>query len=309
MNENTKMRTQTLSSSGFKNVAVSHPMGPEIQAGSLNHFSPRVLEISSELQTTLQLEELIKLFFELTSTDVPYDGLAYEAKPVGIQMEIGHKSMHQCNYQLVIADNKLGAITFFRDHAFSEQDLVQLENLLCALIYPLRNSLLYHQALQSALTDPLTGVKNRASLENAMAREVELAHRHGTGLSVIVLDIDFFKMVNDHFGHAVGDLALCSVAQCVRETIRGTDMLFRYGGEEFVILLSCTKRNGALLLAERIRQAIEGLVFAEPQGLKLTASLGVTELCTKDTPLALFKRADTALYQAKNNGRNQVIFG
>lgn len=308
MNENTKMRPQTQISSGFKNVAASRSLGPEIQAGSLNRFSPRVLEISSQLQTALKLEELINLFFELTNTDIPYDSLSYEAKTHDIRLTIGLESVHQCNYQLVIADNKLGTMTFFRDHAFSEHELMQLENLLCALIYPLRNSLLYHQALQSALTDPLTGAKNRASLETTIAREVELAHRHGTGLSVIVLDIDFFKLVNDHFGHTVGDLSLCSVAQCVRETIRGTDMLFRYGGEEFVVLLSCTKRDGALLLAERIRQAIERLVFAEPQGLKLTASLGVTELGAKDSPQTLFVRADNAMYQAKKNGRNQVIF-
>jgi diguanylate cyclase (GGDEF)-like protein len=126
-------------------------------------------------------------------------------------------------------------------------------------------------------------------------------------ISLIVLDIDFFKRVNDRFGHAAGDLVLKQVAQTIEATIRCSDALYRYGGEEFVVVLNGTGRDGARLLADRIRQNIEALCFTNPEGLQVTMSLGVTTLRKNDTRQTLFERADAALYQAKETGRNRVF--
>ena len=175
------------------------------------------------------------------------------------------------------------------------------------MIYPLRNALLYREALRSAHRDPLTGLNNRRCLQETLRRETELAHRHGNPLSLIVLDIDHFKAVNDRHGHDVGDLALRAVAQCAAGCVRGSDMLFRFGGEEFVILLTNTDRDGALLLAERVRTAVEAMECAtDMQSLRLTASLGVAGLQAGEREDQLFKRADKALYRAKEEGRNRV---
>jgi diguanylate cyclase (GGDEF)-like protein len=224
-----------------------------------------------------------------------------------VNILLGKHMRHSCNYQLSTNGEALGEITFFRRKALSEEELATLENLICALIYPLHNALLYHTALQSALIDPLTGVKNRSSMDATMQREVDLAQRHGTPLAVLLLDIDHFKSINDRFGHACGDYVIQAVAQCISKTVRGSDMVFRYGGEEFLVLLSCTDCKGTCLLAERIRQNIENLTFSRESELQVTASLGISCLQMEDDTEALFKRADNALYQAKRYGRNQVI--
>ena len=176
------------------------------------------------------------------------------------------------------------------------------------LLYPLRNALLYHRAVQTALIDPLTGVKNRSTLDDAFQRELKLARRHNHDLSVILLDIDHFKQVNDQHGHLYGDQALRAVAQCVQRTIRDSDLLFRFGGEEFMILLSGTGAEGSALLAERIRREVERITPFPDGKTTLTISLGVTSLRQEDAPESLLERADAALYQAKRSGRNRVVF-
>jgi diguanylate cyclase (GGDEF)-like protein len=157
------------------------------------------------------------------------------------------------------------------------------------------------------LKDPLTGVNNRASFENTLRRETDLAHRHGTSLSMILMDIDNFQDINDRFGHLIGDCVLREVAQCAAGCVRSSDMVFRYGGEEFAIILSNTEIHGAELLAERIRRTVQRLCcnYGETS-ITVTASMGVATLVENDVDQGLLQRADRALYQAKGNGRNRV---
>ena len=275
-----------------------------VLASQLGH---RALELSGQLQTTLDINELISLFADGINQDIKYRGLHFSNQTNNIDIPHGQRTAHKCTYQLVIEKNDLGELTLFSQTPLNESELVILENLICALVYPLRNALLYHSALQSALIDPLTGVNNRAGIEAALKREVDLAHRHNSPMCIMLLDIDHFKAVNDTFGHACGDFVLQAVARCINETIRGSDVLFRFGGEEFLIMLSCTEMEGAQLLAERIRQQIEQLSFSSQKELKVTASLGISTLNAEDTTTTLFERTDKALYTAKQSGRNRVI--
>ncbi|MEJ2393974.1 MAG: GGDEF domain-containing protein, partial [Candidatus Thiodiazotropha sp.] len=126
-------------------------------------------------------------------------------------------------------------------------------------------------------------------------------------LSLIVLDIDLFKRINDSYGHIVGDDVLRQVAQNVEQTIRSSDALYRYGGEEFAIVLNGTDEAGARLLAERIRQSVENLVIGSLKDVHITLSLGVAVMQADESSKQLFKRADAALYQAKQGGRNRVV--
>ncbi|MBI5039738.1 MAG: GGDEF domain-containing protein, partial [Gammaproteobacteria bacterium] len=181
------------------------------------------------------------------------------------------------------------------------------EKLLCCLLYPLRNALLYRDALALAQKDALTGICNRAALDESLHAEVNLAGRHRTPLSIVVFDIDHFKSINDRHGHSQGDIAIKAVVESAQHCARSTDMLFRYGGEEFVMILRNTTLNGARLLADRIRRKVEKL---ECQGkrkpITMTVSAGVATLESGETAQKLFERADTALYAAKNSGRNRV---
>ena len=155
-----------------------------------------------------------------------------------------------------------------------------------------------------ATTDPLTGAHNRRSLENAAKREIERLHRYGAPCSVITMDLDRFKMVNDTFGHEAGDTVLVAVCKCVRAELRQIDMLARWGGEEFVILLPHSELEQACRLAEAIRMRVEAHSF--PVVGRLTASFGVAQIHRQDTLDSALKRSDEALYEAKASGRNRV---
>ncbi|APZ43672.1 sensor domain-containing diguanylate cyclase [Acidihalobacter ferrooxydans] len=160
---------------------------------------------------------------------------------------------------------------------------------------------------QRALTDPLTGAANRRHGEEILALELDRANRYGHALSVIMLDLDHFKRVNDTHGHAVGDIMLCSVARTVDEQLRTSDHLARWGGEEFLVIAPELDDASVLAVAERIRTHISHLRIPEASEICPSASFGVAFLRTGDTPDTLFARADQALYRAKNGGRNQVV--
>ncbi|MGE5505693.1 MAG: diguanylate cyclase [Actinomycetota bacterium] len=159
-----------------------------------------------------------------------------------------------------------------------------------------------------ATTDPLTGAANRRQFIHLAMQEIERSLRYGSALSMIMIDIDHFKHINDAFGHSVGDEALIAVVAACRASLREVDVVGRMGGEEFAVLLPETALPGALEVAERLRRAISAAVpRSAPEGLKLAASLGVAQRATGETVVDhVLGRADKALYRAKNEGRDRV---
>lgn len=156
-----------------------------------------------------------------------------------------------------------------------------------------------------SLTDPLTGLKNRRFLDSVMEKAMSQADRYNESLSLITIDIDFFKKVNDQYGHPIGDEVLVQTAKVIQECIRKADILVRLGGEEFEILLPMTDILGAAEAAEKIRKQIEEK--EHPRAGRITASFGVAERTPGETYLAFYRRADDALYRAKQTGRNRVV--
>jgi len=157
---------------------------------------------------------------------------------------------------------------------------------------------------QAAGTDKLTGAWNRRRLEECVRREMDRLNRYGQPLSLLLVDIDHFKTINDEYGHAAGDQALQTVTALLHGKLRGTDALARWGGEEFVVVCPNTLRSTAALLAERLRRLIASTHF--PEVGTVTVSIGAAECSPGDTWDQWFQRADEALYQAKRGGRNQV---
>jgi diguanylate cyclase (GGDEF)-like protein len=268
----------------------------------------QLLELATALQTTLAIEQLLGLFAEHCTRSVSHDSLDY-LSPDGTTLgPFGSPAANACTYKLVLAEQDLGTVRFTRCRPFSERDTAALENLLCNLVHPLRNALLYQSALRAATKDPLTGVYNRASLPSTLEREVGLAKRHAHHLSIILLDADHFKQVNDTYGHLAGDHVLRSLGHTIGTCLRDSDILFRYGGEEFLVLLSNTPETGALCLAERIRRAIaDRAILFQDNAFTLTVSLGIASLAAHDTHHTLIGKADLALYYAKTQGRNRAV--
>lgn len=173
----------------------------------------------------------------------------------------------------------------------------------------LRDSM--HQTMEMAVTDALTGLNNRRYLESHLTSLVEQSIARRKALSLVIVDIDFFKKINDTYGHDVGDEVLVEFAARIRKNIRGIDLACRYGGEEFVIVMPETDNALAYMVAERLRQRIAAepfLVSGGATALDVTISLGLSEINPGgDTPATLMKRADEALYEAKRGGRNRVV--
>lgn len=162
---------------------------------------------------------------------------------------------------------------------------------------------------QASLTDSLTGLLNRRGLNERMEHELARFRRTKKPISILVADIDYFKVINDTYSHAAGDTVLVEVAQTIKKNIREVDLVGRWGGEEFLLFLVDTSLNGSEFLAEKIREAIEQLVVSyQEHRLKVTLSIGVSAFNHADTDLsAQIKAADHCLYQAKAKGRNCVV--
>jgi len=159
-----------------------------------------------------------------------------------------------------------------------------------------------------ATTDALTGMDNRRSFMEKAEHEIRRAQRYGVAFTMMIMDIDFFKSINDQYGHQAGDIVLQKMAQAVKSALRDSDIFGRIGGEEFAIVLIETDQKTALLTAERIRSLIETLdIITGKETVQVTVSIGLTFFKDKDDISTLSNRSDKALYAAKRNGRNRVV--
>lgn len=191
-----------------------------------------------------------------------------------------------------------------------------LEHFAAVVAICVENGINLERLKRQGLTDTLTAINNRRFFDQRISEEVEAAGRSGKPLSCMLLDVDFFKRVNDTYGHQVGDLVLREVAAIIRSQLRGSDVLSRYGGEEFSALLANTSTEVAEEVAERIRRGVEERVFDVPdfEPFNITISIGVATLKSeantsldKKSADVLIGQADRVLYDAKASGRNQVI--
>jgi two-component system cell cycle response regulator len=209
---------------------------------------------------------------------------------------------------ITFGDNRLGAIALAPREDSENEDVALLD--LCAreLGIPLRTATLVEESTRLATVDALTGLFNRRAFVAAGRRELARARRHDDALSVMLFDIDHFKKINDTHGHATGDRVLKAVGERLSTLARESDVCARWGGEEFVVLLTSTDLHGAATAAERVRSAMEAMSVEDDHGdlVPVTASFGVATLGREDDLDTLVDRADRAMYQAKTSGRNRV---
>lgn len=213
---------------------------------------------------------------------------------------------------LIVLDRVVGVVSMqsYQANAYSPDQVRLLETIATQAAIAIQNARLYHQMKQMAITDPVTQLFTRRQFIFLGRSEVERAIRYKRSVSVLMVDIDFFKKVNDTYGHSAGDQVLFGVAKICREAMRNTDIIGRWGGEEFSIVLPEADRIGASLIAERIRRMVAStfIPVAKDQ-VMVTVSIGVATLDQDNCTLEiLIDQADRAMYKAKAGGRNQVQF-
>jgi diguanylate cyclase (GGDEF)-like protein len=211
---------------------------------------------------------------------------------------------------LVLRDRALGTLILGarRRHAFGDSVRPTLEVLASHLAVSLANARAVHELEMMATTDGLTGLLNKRAMLEAAEQKITAAARFDKKLSVLVIDIDHFKKVNDTWGHDVGDVVIKGLGEILKRQKRATDMVARFGGEEFIVLCEETNDKGAMLLAERIREELEKTAFhTEKASIKVTCSVGIATLSDGVKSWeTMFKAADDALYVSKRSGRNRA---
>ena len=217
---------------------------------------------------------------------------------------------------LIFSNKVIGAIGVQHDlleNAFTKDDFALFTSIGSQVAILIENARLFAEMEKLAVTDALTGINNRRQLFLLAQQELDRAVRYGHDLSIIIMDIDHFKRVNDDYGHPAGDDVLYALTQLCTRNLRGVDTIGRYGGEEFLILMPETNPADALDAATRLLQKIQKMIFHfDDQVVSITASMGLASLSiekkqgTKITLDKLIKRADEALYRAKSAGRNRA---
>jgi diguanylate cyclase (GGDEF)-like protein len=208
-------------------------------------------------------------------------------------------------YMMMLCGQALSINRSVRDAILSHQRVLQLTQDLNSVLVSERA--LREEVKQLSLTDELTGIFNRRGITENLEVEVARSRRLGTPLSLLMLDIDRFKPINDTFGHATGDEVIRTVAQALKKELRETDVLGRFGGDEFIVVLPALELEGAIAAAHRLRQSVQfSAIEMLARGVSITISVGVATCRPTDSTVHLMSRADGALYAAKENGRNRI---
>ena len=247
---------------------------------------------------------------QVVRTGVPYvdNGYVFEIKgPFGAE---GHFIRSVLCLPLIYQNEKIGVIEALNKvgGVFTEEDRALLDMLVSALAVAIGTMRMFDEAECLTITDDLTKLYNYRYLMQYLEAEVKRCLRYKKMVSLLFIDVDGFKRINDTFGHLVGSRALAEIGQVLRKILRETDVVGRYGGDEFVVVLPETPLNGAMVIAERIRKKVEDYEFvAQDLSIHLTISLGVAN-CPKHTLTAegLIKKADAAMYRAKELSKNSI---
>jgi diguanylate cyclase (GGDEF)-like protein len=255
-----------------------------------------------QLQTTLDVEQLLSIYLSAITAQYKINSVELDTYHGKFKSGTRSKSSQAMTLPIRINDRLMGRISYFSEKPITDILMSSLTSSQKKLIYPLRNALAFWQLQQMALKDPLTGIGNRAMYDDAIEYKVQHASRFKETFVLMLLDLDNFKTVNDTHGHLMGDDILSAFVTLVKDCLRGTDQIFRFGGDEFTILLEKEGLNGAHIVAARIHHAIsKSNTFNQ---YKVSTSIGCACFNENDTPNDLFARADKALYAAKDAGKN-----
>ncbi|REL27444.1 GGDEF domain-containing protein [Thalassotalea euphylliae] len=266
-----------------------------------NHLesNQRGLALLEQLQTTLDLNELLNKYAMVASKYIEFTGLTFKAESVEATIRGSRQGKIKRQFNLSINGQQLGRLTYSLNAPISGSTEKVMNELHRYLLHPLNNALTYRTALMLAMQDSLTGLGNRRYFDEQLKRAMHQANRSNNKVGLIVADLNKFKVINDTFGHAVGDKVLIHFADALRVSVRDSDSLFRFGGDEFVVLIECAGDESLEVIYHRIHEAVAADGYLEKY--QVSCCLGATFMKCGDTEKSFFERADQALYRKKTN--------
>jgi diguanylate cyclase (GGDEF)-like protein len=269
-----------------------------------------IARMGEALAATHDQDALLRVIAEAARDATNASGAIVVTESAVVEVgEIGD-SADELEVQLTVNDGVVGTIALYGE-GFDEESTAAAQSFAAHAAVALENADLHRIVELQAIEDALTGLPNRRRCEEFLVLEVARSERYETELSIALCDLDRFKAINDRHGHAVGDLVLKEAAACLRHELRDLDLVGRWGGEEFVLVLPHTGSAGAVVTIERIREALSRRTVPASDGaaIAVTGSFGVAELRPGMSVAALLQAADEALYAAKAAGRNRVSTG
>lgn len=269
------------------------------------------LRFLQSITVSLDLDQVIATLTRELVDLVGPSSWEYRHAEQGLELSAGTPDRHRLEYVLTLNEQEMGTLVLTRGRRFCDTDQEQIEELLGLAAPALRNALSFRTMSQQLERDPLTGLGNRRALTFQGAQRLAESVRYGYPLSMLVMDLDRFKSVNDTHGHMVGDRLLCAVALAIRAATRASDLCTRIGGDEFVVLLPRTGLAAALECGERIWRAISTVTIRAGTEAPITASVSIGVACYRSGMdfEQLYHQADEALYAAKRAGTNRVLAG
>ncbi|MGA1863062.1 diguanylate cyclase [Deferribacter thermophilus] len=264
----------------------------------------KALNSSFEKTFNVKKDELIDKYFYMIKNGVLNKIFIEIYKDLENVKKIGLSASLKDSSTITIRNENFKTKIYKIDKSLYFDEFGKIDGLICIIDDITEQEKEISDLMKKAIYDELTQTYNRRYFKTVIKNEIEKVKRYNINSCLLLFDIDFFKKINDTYGHDTGDLVLKKLSSIIKSSIRATDHLFRIGGEEFAIILTNTKINDATQVAEKIRVITENYTF-EKVG-KVTISIGVTKIKSKDTEETLYKRADEALYQSKKTGRNKA---
>jgi diguanylate cyclase (GGDEF)-like protein len=268
---------------------------------NINHddsFIPGLV-LLERLQTTLDVEELLAIFAKEVEKLVDFSGLYFKSQEFSSSIKGSRTAKVERTFELKIDNEFIGVLTYSVNKPISLPKYKILNQLHQHLLYPLRNALNYQMAAKLAMQDGLTNLGNRRYFDKQLTRAMHHANRQQSRVGLILGDLNKFKAINDSYGHQIGDLVLKHVAKAMSVSVRDSDSVFRFGGDEFAIIVENASDNSLHIIESRIKIAIDNdALLAKYQ---LSCSLGCTFMNRADNEYSVFERADQALYRQKMN--------
>lgn len=260
------------------------------------------VNLVEQLQTTLSLEKMLEIFSMEVAKIVNFNSLSFLYEEEEVKVRGSTNAEFISEFPIKVENIEIGQIVYQSSTPISNIAKRQLGVIHSKVAYSLRNGVLYEKMQRLALKDSLTSLGNRRYFDETIVRMIQQAERSQMPFVLMLLDLDNFKQVNDKFGHQEGDKILQEFAQGLNDSVRGNDIIFRFGGDEFAILLDNCSGQTANIVASRVRHICSTHNNLARHGI--SASIGCAKWQNADSEKTLFSRADNALYNAKEAGKN-----